>query len=408
MSWIDQIRNDYIIRMGDGAEYKPKWVVAKRQKEFNVADFEFPDLDGTLRYRNRPKGIIYSLELFFDGDDHLDMAQAFWDSADDSRVWILIHPYYGSISVQPSGLGQDNTQLNITKFICEVIETITEDAPKMSVNPTDKILSDKVALDNVLTQVFVDTTIPSVTDLNKLVDNNTSLHNVGRKHVTLTENAEEYFNLFNTANAAVENYTADPLQAMRDIQAVINYPSLFQDKVYGRLNCLYEQFDILRLSIPTTLNPSKKRIFQTYMAGVVSAMAVTASTPQDGDYENRDQVYSVIDQVLERYNTLISDLDEMQTENGGELDSFIPDADSLIALNDLMDFTVSNLFAIAIDSKQERTIILQDDTNLILLAHRLYGITPDDSTIVALMDQNKIGISELLVIRKNRKIKYYI
>jgi len=73
----------------------------------------------------------------------------------------------------------------------------------------------------------------------------------------------------------------------------------------------------------------------------------------------------------------------------------------------LVNYTISNLFNIAINAKQERSIIVEDDTNLVALAHRFYGLAPDDSTIEDLMLGNKIGLSELLIIKKGRKISYY-
>jgi hypothetical protein len=66
------------------------------------------------------------------------------------------------------------------------------------------------------------------------------------------------------------------------------------------------------------------------------------------------------------------------------------------------------LFEIAISAQQERSILCDSDTNVILLAHRFYGLLLDDSTIQRVMDNNSIGISEILDIKKGRKILYYV
>jgi len=68
----------------------------------------------------------------------------------------------------------------------------------------------------------------------------------------------------------------------------------------------------------------------------------------------------------------------------------------------------SELFEIAISAQQERSILCDSDTNVILLAHRFYGLLIDDSTIQRVMDNNSIGLSEILDIKKGRKILYYV
>lgn len=408
MSWLDQVKNPMVIRLGDGTEHQPKWINASKAKEFNTAEFEFPDLDGTLVYRGRPKGARYNLEIIFDGEDHLDTAQSFWDSADDSRLWTISHPYYGSITVQPLNLNQENKDYNVSRFTATIVETITEDAPKTSVDPVDRVATDKENLDETFASAFETDVIPVTTDINTMQSNNESLYNLGEKRLSLDVDAEEYFNLFNTANAAVLDATAEPLAAARAIQAMINYPSLFTENVQNRLTCLVDQIDLLRINVETITDPNKKRIFQMYNGAVISAMTVAATTPQEGDYGNRDQVFTVVEQILSVYNTYLEDLDDMQTENGGDVDSFIPDAGSLIALNDLINFTLSNLFAIALDSRQERSFYLEDDSNAVILTHRLYGLDQADQAITDFMNQNEIGLNEILQIKKGRLIRYYV
>lgn len=409
MSWLDQVKNDIVIRMGDGKQYRPKWRNAGRSKEFNIAQFEFPKQSGTLVQKGEPKGTLHSIELSFDGADHLDDAEAFWTSADDTRNWVISHPFYGQLIAACTSLEQDNTDNNVSRFRATIMETISDDSPKMSVDAPDKISADKSATDEFYAQAFAVDVVPSPTDVITMQQNTAVLYQAGKKKVVLTQNAEEYFNLFNTANAYITNASAEPLAAMRAIQSVINYPSLFQDSVYNRLKLFEGQIDILRINLDTMTDPSKKRIFQTYVGTIISSMASTASTPQDDDYKTRNQVVGVADGILSAYNTYFSDLDALQTPNGGELDSFIPDADSLMALGELIKYTLSNLLDIALEGKQERIVHVDADTNILLLASRFYGLTQDDdSAIDAIVEANSIGLNQLLGIKKGTPITYYI
>jgi hypothetical protein len=80
----------------------------------------------------------------------------------------------------------------------------------------------------------------------------------------------------------------------------------------------------------------------------------------------------------------------------------------LIALNSLINFTVSNLFSIALKAKQERSIVLDKDSNWVLLTHRLYGIDKADKNIEELMKSNDVGLNEILQVKKGRRVVYYL
>jgi hypothetical protein len=123
---------------------------------------------------------------------------------------------------------------------------------------------------------------------------------------------------------------------------------------------------------------------------------------------NAPAVYSVIDSVLSVYNSYIENLDSIQTENNGTIDSYIPSFEPLQNLSGLVNFAVSNLFTIAFGARQERTLFLENDSNVIILAHRFYGLNVNDSTIDDFINTNGIGVNEYYEILKGRKIIYYV
>jgi len=77
-------------------------------------------------------------------------------------------------------------------------------------------------------------------------------------------------------------------------------------------------------------------------------------------------------------------------------------------LNLLLNYTLSNLFNIALNAKQERNQILTEDSNWILLTHKFYGLDAEDANIVQLMEQNKAGLSSVLQVEKNTRVYYYV
>lgn len=410
MSWPDKIQNDFLITCGDGKQYKVNWLNATKSVEFNLSEFEFPGLEGTLVQRGTPKGRRFEIEVYFQGENNIDVSDAFEISTKDPRPWIVLHPMYGTIAVQPAVLNFDDTRYNVTKITGTLLETMTEDSPKNRIIPSDKILNDKATLDEIFSNSFAnDIPAPSIHDINVLSANTQAIYNEGKKSIKDTADAEAYFNAFNTANAAITQATSEPLAAINAVQAMINAPALFRDSVRNRVNSFVNQLNQLRTSLETISiqqDRNIKKIFENNAGGIISAIAMASVT--NPDYLNNRDVLAISDLLTDAYDTLVTDLDSLQTDNGGSPESYMPDANSLIGLNNLINFTLSNLFDIALSSKQERSVILEDDSNIFLLAHRFYGLNQEDTTIDDLMNQNEIGLNEIIGIRKGRKIVYYV
>jgi hypothetical protein len=119
-------------------------------------------------------------------------------------------------------------------------------------------------------------------------------------------------------------------------------------------------------------------------------------------------VISIIDILYAYLNAYLARLDDLQSNNYSSTDSYIPDPQSLFDLTSLVNKTIANLFKIALGAKQERIVYLDKSSNVINLTHRFYGLDPDDLNIQSFISTNKIGINEMLNIKKGRKIVYYL
>lgn len=413
MSWLDKVKNDLVIVTGDGVSFSPNWMRASKEKEYNVSEFEYFQQPGTLVFRNLPKGRRYNLEIYFQGDDCIELAQAFEDSADDPRAWTIKHPFYGNIIVQPLGLLFDNGSYNVSKITGTVVETIVDGGPKGTADPVDKINFDKTELDTIFAQSYGGTVLPTNDDINILIDRNTKAFNIALPSIKLDIDAQTYFNLFNQANAAALQIASDVQGSIIQVQNLFNAPAQFGTTVKIRISMLQAQYNVLRESIlnlsgssSDLFNKNTKKGFENSGGMIVSSAARSAVTNMD--YNNRNDVILVIEQILALSNLYFADLDLFQSPTVNSPDAYIPDVDSMIALSSLVNFTVSSLFTVALESKQERALYCESDTNVINLAHRLYGLQPDDSTIATLIANNEIGLLELLQIKKGRKIIWYV
>lgn len=408
MSWIEKIETDFTITCGDGQSYTPNWLRAGKIKEYNVATFEFRDLAGTLVKRTMPKGRRYTIEIYFQGENHLDVTEAFEKSADDPRPWTISHPLYGSILVQPLSITFDNEAYNVSKLTIPVIETI-EDEQKPTTSPADKIAEDKAAADEALANTYEAEVQPKASDVQNMKSNLGQMYEKGKNTVTNTLDQEAYFNAFNTASSFIDNAISAPGAAIRQMQNIINLPAQFADSVNNRINTLITQLDTLIDSIGGSATRNEKKLFENNAGTTVTALAEATVTDYTvEDYANRTQVLGVIDKLVASYDKYITKLDSLQSLNGGSPDSYIPNAEAIIALSQLVSYTIGSLFTIANGSKQERIIYMAEDTNIIVLTHKLYGLLPDDSTIDELLRNNPdISDSELLGLEKGRRIVYY-
>ena len=406
MSWIERVKNQIIITCGEGSEFRPKWKNPVKTREYNVKQFNFPEVPGTLVKRQQPKGNKYGIEFYFEGDNNIDVSNEFLLAADDPRPWVISHPYYDRIVVQPISLNVDNSQYNSTKITGTVVETITDTNPRTSVNATDKIISDQNAANDAFEESYTNDVSPVIDDVNQMNENNESLFLEGEKIITETSDFENYFNAFNTANSAILNATNEPLTAIRTLQAVVNAPALFAVGIQFRIETMQTQFAKLIQSIVGITDTSLKKLFENNSGVLISSMCLALVT--DAEYSSRRDVVSFIDGLVDNYNNYLTQLDGIQSDNANSPDSYIPDFTSQLLLNDLVNFTVSNLFEIAINSRQERSIFLEEDSNIINVAHRFYGLDLQDSTIDELISTNEIGLNEYLGLKKGRKIVYFV
>jgi hypothetical protein len=403
MAWQDDINEPLVIITGDGTRYEVQWQPDGRVQEFNIAEFDFNNVSGSLVVQGQPKGRKYPFKFFFQGDNHIRDVDSFLVSASDKRPWQVQHPLYGPIICKVASLSIDDSKLNVSEISCTLLETIVQDTPRFTEAPIDRIISSKAENDQAFLDAF--TVTPSVTDINTMLATNKQLFVKGNRKLS----TDGYFNTFSEANSAVISATTKPIFAMRKTQALINAPSQFSIAVKDRVGLFTDQIDSFRLTINNISGrKSSKKVYELQGGALISGMALAASTPIDGDYANKDDVLSVIQDMIDYFNLYLTDLDSLMSENGGLVDAYIPDATSLNQLGSLINFTISNLFQIALNSKQQRTIILEEDSNWIVLAHRFYGLSADDSQISRLMKENNAGLSETLGVRKGRVLVYYV
>lgn len=407
MSWLERINSEFIIKCGDGREYRPLWMNAVKSYEFNVSEFEFINQRGAKVVREEAKARRFNLTLHFEGENVLDISDNFERSTYDKRPWVITHPMYGQITVQPLGINFDNTKFNITTITCTVVETLLDNFPQTNDDFVD-IIEQRANITNEALASALESEELTSSNLQDIQQQQRSLYNQGKNFANGLD-AETYFNLFNEANNALFVAQSNPMQSIIATQRFILAPANFIQSARTRQNILTRQFIELLNFLPRILSRSEKMIFQSNAGTLITAKALATSTPDlNIDFKTGIEVLNYAQILHTDLNTYLTSIESLQTDNGGELDSYIPNYEPIKELIDLVNYTVVNLINIAVNSKTERSIILNYDTNAIELTHRLYGLDANDNNLNDLINQNDLSFDELLIIPQNKKIVYYV
>jgi len=406
MAWTDNIKRNLQITTGDGKVYSPKWRPTSFEAAYNIATFEFPNVEGTLVYRSQPKGRKMQLEIYFDGANHLEEASNFELSARDSRAWRVAHPYYGNIVCQPTSLNFDNSSYNVTRITGELTETIETTYPKGTIVVKDKVFYD---VQNAATRtafIYGQRANINARQISAMRLQNDTLYSRCRDYAGAM--SDTYTNAYRLANSAITEATQAPMLAMQQMQQMTLMPSRFEQGISLRFSMLNNQFISLRSSLPNVLTVTQKLNYESITGTNILGFLSAATSPLASDYKTQREVFAAIDLIIANYNQYVLDINGLQTDNGGDINSYIPDFEFQAYLNNILNFALSNLFGIASDALQERSFLLEEDNTWVVLAHRLYGLDEQDENLVKLIEQNGAGLNEILLVRKGRKIVYYV
>lgn len=406
MSWLERVNTQMIIKCGDGKAFTPHWFDAEKSKGFNFSEFEFIDIEGALIDRREPKARRFNFKIIFQGEDNIEQAAIFEESANDRRAWRISHPLYDGIVVHPISLKFDDNKYNATEITGTLIETIARSYPFESTDPIEEIItrSEDSALSN---QELAVNEIEIGVDA---VEINTALYNETKEQVP-TDNAEEYFNLFTEANTKIYQATSGPeakLQAVIDTQNFILAPARFVNSLKARIRIFESQINALINLIPSTATKNNQLLFEWQGSSIMNGMALSVSNSEDSDFENAVTSLAIAYGINVNFSNYILKVDSFQSSNGATITSYSPSQQNIQSLTGLVNFSTSNILNIALNSKQERILLLYKSSNLIELTHRFYGLDELDKNIEDLIKQNGWGINFYLQVPANTEVKYYV
>lgn len=407
MSWKDKLNNSqFKIQTGDGKEFFPLLKIGTKTREYNSTTFEFIDVENSFISRKKPKSAKYDLLFYFQGDDHIEKCDEFENSASDSRFWTIEHPYYGIIKGQPLSLSRNDTSLNLTELSVEFWESIIFEFPLQSLSLKDDIKEKKIILDENLAKNYA-----SKTNL-KAIDQNRMKQFVGKINLSYSKlltdvNYNEYQEILSSNFSSIDKMLTDPSSLIKDISKLIETPSNFLQSVEFRVRLIENLYNSMK-SIIKFSNKNEKSFFESFGASLISSACVITFSPKKNDYVSKKEIEKISSKINLIYEDYLLIMDSVQSSIENVSNAFSTNFSSQSVLSEIVNKTLYNLFDFAFKAKQERTVEIEKDSNLIILTHKYLGLDENDENIEIFRKMNNISNRNVFGVKKGTVIKYLV
>lgn len=400
MSWIALIDNNkFTIITGDGKEYLPKWSDAKKRINFHNSKFDYPGVEGTYVNRKEKTGDSYNLNIYFDGGDCIEKGKAFEESTKDERAWTLLHPFYGIISIQPTDIDIDTSNLNVWKATINATATLASGRSKLEYNTIDEIKEAKAKIEDVSEDIVL-----SEKTVTEVSENISTYDKAYGKVLKAQKDFEQFKKIVGKATGEIANKLADAKSTIRLFSNIISYPIIVEQSLSERFDSLKNTFD----ELINKLSPENYQYQATNLVANLSYMSIIAPPVGEDstynfkdEYKTRNDIVRQVEKIRSVYENYLLNIEKL------EADGFIPDFRSLELLDFIIVSTVRNLESQIFGLKKEISYTLYEDSNAILLTQKFYGLDKEDKNLERFMSINEIGINQLFSIPKGTKIKYY-
>lgn len=401
---LDKLNNiKFSIKTGDGQFFYPLFTPTDSTLEFNSNTFDFIDVPKSLVERKQPKSQKYPLKFYFQGENVLDDVDAFFESSKDKRYWVVTHPYYGDIKGHPISISRNDENLYSTEINVDFLESLVYEYPKSNLYVKDNSLFKRDECLQKSNSAYTDRVKPQPEDGQNITKSN-NLTAKSFENLQTNDTAINYNNSLAIANKSNDKLLTNPAFAIESAQLLMVKPSDYSNSVLARVNSYLTAFNYLLKPFKTK---SDVLFFESQGANAISCLCYTSTNYTYGlDYTTINEIDFTVNSINKAYNLYINSLDSA-IDSVYKIDGYSPSPSLQNDLHSLVMYTISNLYELVFEAQKERVVYLEKDSNIILLAHRyLGGATPEN--IETFKKVNNINLNELFLLKKGRKIKYYV
>ena len=381
MSWKDNIENiEFTIVTGDNEIFKPLYASSSQDLEFNVSEFNFIELEGTLVTRKKVKSQKIPLNITFQGDNHIDIAEKFLQSSKDPRYWTVTHPIIGEVYGHPASISKTNDDLNTVVFSIDFWETIRPgEVLSSKVYPLELIESKNIELIEFVSLNLIPDQKPEFKSLVSKIES---------RYDTLINatNIDQFKGLLSNAMSGIDDLLKEPQKAIRNISQLIQFPAYIEGTLKTRVKLIQAILNDIK-----EIFPDNNLNYSIFGSVVVSGIAQIILKPSENDFVTRNDVQVQFNNLADVYDNFLNDIDN---------NNFQQDFQEAITLNEIIINTLYYLYDVSFDARQERYDIVESDTNLILLTHKYMGLDKEDKNLnLYTLTQNKRLVCKIIILQ---------
>lgn len=403
MSWKNKLENTrFSIKTGDGKIYKPLWKNGEKTRDFNYSKYDFINQEGSYIDRKKAQSNSYPLVFWFTGEDNIEQAERFEKSSLDSGRWTITHPFYGELKGQPTNLSRNDNNYGATEITVNFWESIDDQYPEQDDSISDTVIEQVSQINSLAATNYSSNAKPSTSDI---IDIKSNIEVVSSNFQPNAELFNDYKQKVSTALGSVDRLVTNPQLAINSAQLVLSSPAFFERQIDDKISSIKTSYNELKNLLS---NRQSKFYFESQTATLLGSISQSAVNPVEGDYVVKSDIEFVNSEILEIYDDYLRTLDEIQIPNENIKEAYQPNIELQQRLVNLITYTSKSLFVLSFDARQERTHIVERDTNLIVLTHRFLGLDAEDKNIETFKKINRIELNEIFLIKKGRVINYYV
>lgn len=403
--WEEKYNRDIIITTGDGVVFNCIWNYASKTLEFNNTIYDFINKKKSFVDRRNPKSRVFNLSFYFQGENNIEIAEKFEKSSEDKRYWIVNHPLYGILYGHPVSIGFSNEYLNTTSINVEFIETITDEAGITAIdNDVNSQQQNYNELSDFSAQSFSRTEITS--DVKKSFIQNMSDVYSKYRSIYHNENIQDFQIKVKNISNAIDGVISYPYNFVKDLYGFIGYIASVRANISTKISTCIQIYEDLK-ALPR-VKQSEKKYFETLGSSVLGTMALSLLNSEDTSLLTRKQLSEINNTVSSVYADYFNELEVSEIELEDFNNGFAMDFNTQNSLYSLLISSVYQLMNLMYNAQQERIVSLNQDSNIILLTHRYYGLDENDENIEIFRNINNFRNDKVFIIKKGTQIKYYI
>ncbi len=425
MSWKDRLREGAItLPNAERFIFELEDVEKEVNKKTNT--FTFGDKDGALVQDFGLGAVSFPLSIFFSGDNYDLVADNFETSAAFPGTSLLEHPIYGNHDVVIESYTRTDrlkTAGNQVQFDLIMTETIVEAIPVSAAEGKSTIVGNLNDLSDIQQAAF-NVNYEAVSNLatakNRITQFTKDFSSAFEGLIGVNQQISDAFdNNVNFINDNIDELLEDAPALAATIYSLVRIPARSTASVQSRVQAYIDTLGFQLIQIEGAGTDLFNQRTERQLSATASLAAMAESTLfAENDLITKADATSLASDILEQYRLVQEYLDQEEFNALGD------DLENRYAVNDgiaqsiksITSATAGNLVRLSFSLKQERIIFTQNTDTIITLCQELYGGKVEDPIVEGLpitkldffIDTNVLTGDELILIPKDREIKYYI